>query len=79
MTRKRVVLPTPLEPMSPVNSPWRDLERDVIEDRSDPRMTTPTSVDLEDGRQRRVTGAPSKFGATTAALMAATSASIQDW
>ena len=77
MIRRRVVLPTPLEPMSPVNSPLSDLERDAVEDRSARRRRYADVVDLENrgvGHRCSV-----EVPWTTAALMAVTSASIQDW
>ena len=74
--RRSVVLPTPLEPMSPVNSPLR-ISKETPSSTVRPEKETLDAVDLEDGGVRHRCSV--EVLCTTAASMAATSASIQDW
>ena len=76
-TRRSVVLPTPLDPMSPVNSPWR-ISNETLSRIFRPEKETPMSSTSRTGA-----GADHRCSVevpcTTAALIAATSATIQDW
>ena len=77
MARSNVVLPTPFDPISPVNSPCMDLEGDVVEDLCDRRRTTLDVVDLEDGADTHSFSVD--LPSVTAASIALTSAIIHDW
>ena len=76
MTRSSVVLPTPLDPMSPVNSPGRISKETSSSTRWPPKETDTPST----WRSRRDAHRCSvDVSCSTAAWMAATSASIHDW
>ena len=79
MIRSNVVLPTPLDPMSPVNSPlWTSNETSSRMVR--PEKEIPTLSTVRTGTGRNVGHRCSvEVRWATAASMAATSATIQDW
>ena len=76
MTRRSVVLPTPLEPMSPVNSPLR-ISKETPSSTVRPEKETPMSSTSRTGAIHHRCSV--EVLCTTAALIAATSANIQDW
>ncbi len=85
MTLSRVVLPAPLEPISPANSPWRRLNPTSC------RISRPESQTLTPSTVRTSSGAPAcgpgahgtslcvETPLVTALDSACTSATIQDW
>ena len=85
ITRNKVVLPAPLEPISPVNSPARTLKLTssrIWRPDSDTLTPSTRSISLArraGWRQASITGAGSRRRSVTAFWMAFTSASIHDW
>ena len=77
MTRSSVVLPTPLDPMSPVNSPGR-ISKETSSSTVATREGDAHPVDLG-GPGRIAHRCSVEVPCSTAAWIAATSASIQDW
>ena len=77
MTRSSVVLPTPFDPIRPVNSPSR-ISKETSSRTRRPEKETPTPLDLEH-RAGVAHRCSVEVPCSTAAWMAATSAIIQDW